>query len=75
MQSAAINIHAESLYYVAQLIDGLIQQAWVTVWELSEQTQGAFSHPAKKMLSVSFTEGNLTKETQFHVATLITRRK
>lgn len=33
MQSAAINIHAESLYYAAQLTDGLIQQAWVTVCE------------------------------------------
>lgn len=59
MQSAAINIHAESLYYAAQLIDGLVQQAWV----LSEQTQAAFPHPAKEMLSVSFTEANLTKET------------
>lgn len=30
MQSAAINTHAESLYYAAQLIDGLNQQAGVT---------------------------------------------
>lgn len=73
MQSAAINIHAESLYYAAQLIDGLIQQARLTVWVLSEQTQAAFPHPAKKMLAVSLTEANLTKKKkEFHVATFVT---
>lgn len=56
-----MNIHAESLYYAAQLIDGLIQQAWVTVSVLSDQTQALFPNPAKKMLSFSFTKVNLTK--------------
>lgn len=64
MQSAAINTHAESLYYAAQLIDGLNQQAWVTDWGLSEQAQALFPHPAEKKLAVSFTQVNLASETQ-----------
>lgn len=63
MQSAAINTHAESLYYAAQLIDGWTSRPG-SLSECYLNKQALFPHPAEKKFSVSFTQVNLASETQ-----------